>query len=156
MDRAGRRPHATGMDTRQDELRCDLDATLQARKELGKEYEEELVDSFMKRLDARLDARVERSVAARLDDYEPDHRDRDRDRSRRHHHRGWAPGRAGNRMAVVSLAFGIPLTAIASNPGSGGFAGLLACWAGIVGVNFAAALGNRRDRDVRRTRGDWD
>ncbi|MFJ9777693.1 hypothetical protein ACIRVF_41710 [Kitasatospora sp. NPDC101157] len=138
------------MDTRQDELRRDLDATLQARKELGKEYEEELVDSFMKRLDARLDARVERSVASRLDDYQPDHRDRHRDRHR------WAPGRAGNRMAVISLAFGIPLTAIASNPGSGGFAGLLACWAGIVGVNFAAALGNRRDRAERRTRGDWD
>ncbi|MFD8707371.1 hypothetical protein ACFV1W_33110 [Kitasatospora sp. NPDC059648] len=138
------------MDTRQDELRRDLDATLQARKELGKEYEEELVDSFMKRLDARLDARVERSVASRLDDYEPDHRDRHRS------HRPWAPGRAGNRLAVISLALGIPLTAIAGSPESGGLTGLLACWAGIVGVNLAAALGNRRDRDERRPRGGWD
>ncbi|MFF2142555.1 hypothetical protein [Kitasatospora sp. NPDC058190] len=142
------------MDTRQDDLRRDLDATLQARKELGKEYEEELVDSFMKRLDARLDSRVDRSVADRMDDYAPSYRDRDRDRGR--DRRGWAPGRSGNRLAVVSLALGIPLTAIASNPSGGGFAGLLVCWAGIVGVNFAAALGNRRDRADRRPRGDWD
>ncbi|MFD5466785.1 hypothetical protein ACFWIQ_28745 [Kitasatospora sp. NPDC127059] len=139
------------MDTRQDDLRRDLDATLQARKELGKEYEEELVDSFMKRLDARLDARVERSVAARLDDYEPSHHHRDRGPRR-----GWSPSRSGNKLAVVSLALGIPLTAIASSPAGGGFAGLLACWAGIAGVNFAAALGNRRDREERRPRGDWD
>ncbi|MEU1289632.1 hypothetical protein [Kitasatospora sp. NPDC005856] len=137
------------MDTRQDELRRDLDATLQARKELGKEYEDALVDSFMKRLDARLDARVDRSAAGRMDDYEPSSRDRDRGRPR-------TPGRAGNRLAVASLALGIPLTAIAGTPEGGGFAGLLVCWAGIVGVNFAAALGNRRDGRGRRPRSDWD
>ncbi|MFJ8470824.1 hypothetical protein [Kitasatospora sp. NPDC094011] len=145
------------MDTRQDELRRDLDATLQARKELGKEYEDELLDSFMKRLDARLDARVERSVAARMDvdGYEPSHH---RDRHHGRPQRGWSANRSGNKLAVVSLALGIPLTAIASNPAGGGFAGLLVCWAGIVGVNFAAALGNRRDRDDRdrRPRNDWD
>ncbi|MFE4975222.1 hypothetical protein ACFRAR_24345 [Kitasatospora sp. NPDC056651] len=138
------------MDTRQDELRRDLDATLQARKELGKEYEDALVDSFMKRLDARMDARVDRSAARRTEDFEPSRRDLDRDdRSR-------GSGRAGNRLAVVSLALGIPLSAIAASPESGGFAGLLACWAGIVGVNFAAALGNRRDRRERSSRSDWD
>ncbi|MEU3573629.1 hypothetical protein AB0E96_35195, partial [Kitasatospora sp. NPDC036755] len=123
------------MDTRQDELRRDLDATLQARKELGKEYEDELLDSFMKRLDARLDTRVERSVARRMDGYEPSYRDDDRDEDRG---RGWSSGRAGNRLAVISLGLGIPLSAIAGSPETGGFAGLLACWAGIVGVNFAA------------------
>ncbi|MER7754332.1 hypothetical protein [Kitasatospora sp. NPDC097643] len=136
------------MDTRQDELRRDLDATLQARKELGKEYESELVDSFMKRLDARLDARVERSVAARLDD-EPAYR-----------HRSRRPGRGGprpgSRLAVVSLALGIPLTAIAGDPGHGGIIGLLACWAGIVGVNFAAAFADRREEQRTRSRDDWD
>ncbi|MGA5820536.1 hypothetical protein ACPC54_22040 [Kitasatospora sp. NPDC094028] len=142
------------MDTRQDELRRDLDATLQARKELGKEYEDELVDSFMKRLDSRLDARVERSVADRLDgrdDYGPGYRDRHRPRRG-----GWGQGRSGNRLAVVSLGLGIPLSAIAGSPESGGFAGLLVCWAGIVGVNFAAALGNRLNRAERRPRSDWD
>ncbi|MEV7772219.1 hypothetical protein [Kitasatospora sp. NPDC086791] len=139
------------MDTRQDDLRRDLDATLQARKELGKEYEDELVDSFMKRLDSRLDARVEHSVAQRLDDYAP----HPHDRHQRPRRQGWGK-RSGNGLAVVSLAFGIPLTAIASNPTNGGFFGLLTCWAGIVGVNFAAALGERRNREDRRPRSDWD
>ncbi|WP_371518541.1 hypothetical protein [Kitasatospora sp. NBC_01300] len=141
------------MDTRQDDLRRDLDAALHARKELGKEYEPELVDSFLSRLDARLDARVERRVAERMDDYEPAQR-------RRPHHPGPGPGRPGNRLAVISLALGIPLTAIAASPQGGGFFGLLVSWAGIVGVNFAAAFGNRRDRDEPRSRSrsrdDWD
>ncbi|MEU9042190.1 MULTISPECIES: hypothetical protein [unclassified Kitasatospora] len=141
------------MDTRQDDLRRDLDATLQARKELGKEYEDELVDSFMKRLDARLDARVERSVAQRLDDYEPRSHP---DRHQRPRRQGWGR-RSGTGLAVASMALGIPLTAIATDPSSGsGFAGLLVCWAGIVGVNVAAAFGDRRHREERRPRGDWD
>ncbi|MDH6704425.1 hypothetical protein P3T27_001128 [Kitasatospora sp. MAA19] len=147
------------MDTRQDELRRDLDATLQARKELGKEYESELVDSFLTRLesrmDARLDARVKRQASERMDDYEPEHRHRP-------HRSGWGSGRPGSRLAVISLAFAIPLTAIASNPEGGGLTGLLACWAGITGVNLAAAFADRRaradrmDREDRRPRGDWD
>ncbi|MFF7989864.1 hypothetical protein ACFZDG_08765 [Kitasatospora xanthocidica] len=139
------------MDTRQDDLRRDLDATLQARKELGKEYEDELVDSFMRRLDARLDARVERSVAQRMDDYERPYPDRHQ-RPRR---QGWGK-RSGSGLAVVSMVLGIPLTAIASAPSNGGFAGLMVCWAGIVGVNVAAAFGERRNREERRPRGDWD
>ncbi|MFJ3218651.1 hypothetical protein ACIPLC_22350 [Kitasatospora sp. NPDC086801] len=141
------------MDTRQDDLRRDLDAALHARKELGKEYEPELVDSFLSRLDARLDARVERRVAERMDDYEPAHR-------RRPHRPGPGPGSSGTRLAVISLVLGIPLTAIAASPQSGGFVGLIVSWAGIVGVNFAAAFGNRRDRDEprarSRSRDDWD
>ncbi|MFJ6622520.1 hypothetical protein ACIQOW_33675 [Kitasatospora sp. NPDC091335] len=141
------------MDTRQDELRRDLDATLQARKELGKEYEDELVDSFMKRLDARLNARVERSVAERMDDYESP------SRQRGHSRRPGFGKRSNTGLAVTSLALGIPLTAIAGSPENGGFAGLVVCWAGIVGVNLAAALGelrNRRTRAERSPRSDWD
>ncbi|AUY51464.1 hypothetical protein [Streptomyces sp. CB01881] len=140
------------MNTRQDELRRDLDATLQARKELGKEYEPELVDSFLtrleSRLDARLDARVERRVAERLDDYGPAEHLRRRS------------GRSGTRLPMASLVLGIPLTAIATNGGSNGFTGLLGlvvCWTGIVGVNVAAALGNRReDRRPKQPRSEWD
>ncbi|WP_224278796.1 hypothetical protein [Streptomyces sp. LS1784] len=141
------------MDTRQDELRRDLDATLQARKELGKEYEDALVDSFMKRLDDRLDARVKRSVAERMDDYEP------RSHHRDHPRRSGFGKRSSTGLAVTSLVLGIPLTAIAGSPDSGGFAGLVVCWAGIVGVNLAAALGelrNRGNRGARSPRSDWD
>ncbi|MEU8517472.1 hypothetical protein AB0C76_38750 [Kitasatospora sp. NPDC048722] len=137
------------MDTRQDELRRDLDATLQARKELGKEYESELVDSFLKRLDARMDARADRPAPQQFEGYEPGYRHRPR-RS------GWSAGRPGSRLAVLSLVLGIPLTAIASDAQNGGLLGLITCWAGIVGVNFAAARADRRDREDRRPRSDWD
>ncbi|GAA2840335.1 hypothetical protein RMN57_16040 [Kitasatospora sp. CM 4170] len=141
------------MDTRQDDLRRDLDATLQARKELGKEYESELVDSFLTRLDARLDARVdsrvERRVAERMDDYGPAHLAR---------RRGF--GRANSKLPLVSLVLGIPLTAIATNGGTNGFTGfmgLVVCWTGIVGVNIAAALGDRRgERGEKRSGSEWD
>ncbi|MFE2107538.1 hypothetical protein ACFXAF_16910 [Kitasatospora sp. NPDC059463] len=147
------------MDTRQDDLRRDLDATLQARKELGKEYESELVDSFLSRLDARLDARVERRVAERLgpaDGYgHPTGAGRPYGRSGYGHgpHRS---GRSAIRLPIVSLALGIPLSGIAG--GSGGFWGLLVCWGGIVGVNVSAALAERVEqrRHADAPKSEWD
>jgi hypothetical protein len=129
------------MESRQDELRRDLDAAVQTRKELGAEYESEIVDSFLARIDARMDARTAPRPAAPAD--------RDRDRDRRH-------GR-GTRftLSVTSLVMGIPLTAIASE--SAGVTGLIVCWAGIVGVNVSAALGDaRRERQAARSaRSEW-
>ncbi|MFF1793172.1 hypothetical protein OG618_15300 [Kitasatospora sp. NBC_01246] len=133
------------MDTRQDELRRDLDAALQTRKELGEEYESEIVDSFLARLDARLDARVERRVAERLDGYGP-----------AEHLRRRSFGRSGSKLPLISLVLGIPLTGIATS-GSNGFMGLLVCWAGIVGVNYAAIAADRREeKRARPPRGEWD
>ncbi|WP_406113499.1 hypothetical protein [Kitasatospora purpeofusca] len=148
------------MDTRQDDLRRDLDATLQARKELGPEYESELVDSFLARIDARLDARVERRVAERLgpaagygptDGYGP---------TEGYGRPGYGPRRFGRRSAarlpIVSLVLGIPLSAIAAD--SGGFWGLLVCWGGIVGVNVSSALAERiqEQRGAAAPKSDWD
>ncbi|MER8184125.1 hypothetical protein [Kitasatospora sp. NPDC094015] len=130
------------MDTSQDELRRDLDAAVQTRKELGKEYESEIVDSFLARLDSRLDARVEQRVAERLE--------------RSGGGPSGARGRGGRLgLSIVSLVMGIPLTAIASE--SAGPTGLVVCWLGIVGVNVAAALGDRRSgRELPRgARSDW-
>ncbi|MFJ4671624.1 hypothetical protein [Kitasatospora purpeofusca] len=142
------------MDTRQDDLRRDLDASLQARKELGPEYESELVDSFLARIDARLDARVERRVAERLgpaDGYGP---------AEGYGRPGYGPRRFGRRSAtrlpIVSLVLGIPLSAIAAE--SGGFLGLLVCWGGIVGVNVSSALAERiqEQRGAAAPKSDWD
>lgn len=141
------------MDSRQDELRRDLEAALQTRKELGKEYESEIVDSFLarldSRLDARLDARVERRVAEQLHDYGP-----------AEHLRRRSFGRSGSKLPLVSLVMGIPLTAIATNSGTSGFTGfmsLVVVWAGIAGVNFAAVMGEKRDeRRSKPPRGEWD
>ncbi|WP_035848439.1 hypothetical protein [Kitasatospora azatica] len=130
-------------DSRPSEFRTELDAALQTRKELGPEYETELVDSFLSRIDARLDARVEQRVAERLAEHGPLPRP-GRDRERR---RGWG----GKSLPAMSLVFAIPLTAIASSPGHGsGLSGMLVCWAGIVGVNFAAAFADRREQREQR------
>ncbi|WP_328956552.1 hypothetical protein [Kitasatospora purpeofusca] len=142
------------MDTRQDDLRRDLDASLQARKELGPEYESELVDSFLARIDARLDARVERRVAERLgpaDGYGP---------AEAYGRPEYGPRRFGRRSAtrlpIISLVLGIPLSAIAAD--SGGFWGLLVCWGGIVGVNVSSALAERiqEQRGAAAPKSDWD
>ncbi|MFI9269139.1 hypothetical protein ACIGXM_00215 [Kitasatospora sp. NPDC052896] len=126
------------------ELKRDLEAALHTRKELGAEYESELVDSFLARIDARLDARVEQRVGERLASYGPAPYETDRPRRER---RRWG----GNTMVPISLVMAVPLTGIAT---TSGLAGTLLCWAGIVGVNFAAALGQRRDRqeEERRSR----
>ncbi|WP_371481163.1 hypothetical protein [Kitasatospora sp. NBC_00315] len=130
------------MESRQDELRRDLDAAVQTRKELGAEYENEIIDSFLARIDARLDARAGHRLADR-----PAGPAADREQSR---------GR-GSRLtlSIVSLVMGIPLTAIASE--SAGVTGLIVCWAGIVGVNASAALGGlRRERQAARAaRSEW-
>ncbi|WP_329564710.1 hypothetical protein [Kitasatospora sp. NBC_01266] len=146
------------MDPRHDsgpsEFRADLDAALQTRKELGAEYESALVDSFLSRVDARLDARVEQRVAERLADLGPAPSRPER-RGGREERRGWST----RSLPLLSLVFAIPLTGIGS---AAGLSGMLATWAGIVGVNFAAVLANRqeREREERRqqlnaTRSEW-
>ncbi|MFI6445403.1 hypothetical protein [Kitasatospora sp. NPDC050543] len=134
------------METRQDELRRDLDAAVQARKELGKEYESELVDSFLARLDSRLDARVEQRVSERP---APPGYGLGRER-------GGRRGR-GARLQVFSLVMGVPLSGIAA--GTSGLMGLVVCWAGIVGVNFSAVMADRREErgsGSERGRSAWD
>jgi hypothetical protein len=102
-------------------LRDELEATLNARNELGAELEPQLIEGFLARLekeiDVRVDARLERS---------------ERPRDRVSH----VP------VALGSLGIGIPLTGAAG--GTVGFAGVLVVWIGIVCVNFAYALANRR------------
>ncbi|WP_327067238.1 hypothetical protein OG500_15375 [Kitasatospora sp. NBC_01250] len=143
-------------DSRPSEFRADLDAALQTRKELGPEYESALIDSFLSRVDARLDARVEQRVAERLADLGPASRAEQRF-DRPGARRGWAAGNS-TRLSVMSLVFAIPLTGIGS---AAGLPGMLATWAGIVGVNFAAALAGRHEqareeqRRLSSTRSEW-
>ncbi|MGW4647774.1 hypothetical protein [Kitasatospora sp. NPDC004289] len=124
------------MNSRQDELKRDLDAAVQTRKELGKEYEAEIVDSFLARIDSRLDARVEQRVSEQLDG------------GRR---RGGGGGGA-SKLPIVSLVMGIPLSGVAA--GTSGIWGLIVCWAGIVGVNMANALASHKPEPKAR-RDDW-
>ncbi|MFD9127184.1 hypothetical protein [Kitasatospora sp. NPDC059571] len=119
------------MDLSKDDLARDLDAALQTRKELGPEYESALVDSFLARLDARLDAGAERRTAGQAD---PDRPQRPR-------------GGQQFKIQVLSLVMGVPLSGVAA--GTCGLAGLVVCWAGIVGINLSSALSGR-GRERRR------
>ncbi|MEU6175734.1 hypothetical protein ABZ832_27975 [Streptantibioticus parmotrematis] len=125
------------------ELTKELNATLQARKDLGPEYESELIDSFLEKAAQRLDNEVERRVRRELAQQQTAG-------ARVATHGGPArrptpdgildPGRRRLGLAVVSMAFAIPLSAIGAV--NAHLPGLLVTWAGIVGVNVAHSLGS--------------
>jgi hypothetical protein len=111
--------------------RDEIRAAAETHRELGPDYQEAVIDSFLDKVGKEIDARVD----ARL----------------RQDRRGWtgpvevprqhgSPGGIG--LAIVSMALGIPLTAITLAVGShpAGLAGLLVVWAAIVAINFAYAL----------------
>ncbi|MEU9718479.1 hypothetical protein [Streptomyces sp. NPDC047976] len=120
------------------ELKKDLAATLEARRELGPEYEAALVDSFVDKVDTQVRRRLaeERLLQARGGTG------------------GQGPGGSpvsafGERFgfAIVTLVLAVPLSAIGVTQGIGG---LVATWAGIVGVNLAHTGRLRRPgRDPR-------
>ena len=93
--------------------REDVSSLVGARRELGEEMEPELVDAFLDRVEA---AAEQRALARRVPEVDD--------------------GR-GERLAlaIVSLGISIPITAIAAE--QAGVVGVLATWAGIVGVNLS-------------------
>ena len=101
--------------------REDVASSVGARRELGEEMEPAVVDAFLERVERAVDARTAEEKKRRRS----------------------GGGDSGQRLAlaIVSLTSGIPITAIAAD--SAGLAGIVAAWAGIVGVNLASAL--RRD-----------
>lgn len=103
--------------------REDVISTVGARRELGDDMEPEVVDAFLQRVETAIDTRVETRLASAKQTREV----------QRHLDDG--PGIA---LAVVSLGTGIPITAIAGD--AAGIAGVIAAWAGIVGVNLAHSL----------------
>jgi len=93
--------------------REDVDSLVEARRELGDEMEPAVIDAFLDRVEAAAELRAAQRKPPSYDD-----------------------GR-GERLAlsIVSLATGIPITAIAAE--QGGIVGILIVWLGIVGVNFS-------------------
>jgi hypothetical protein len=113
--------------------RDEFAAVLEARRELGKEYEPALVESFIERLDRVIDGRVQAGLAEHARS----------DVNRAESQRGQV------QLGVASLAFGIPITAIAG--GTAGVWGLIASWCGIAAVNLSYAFS--RWRGHQRPRG---
>ena len=117
-----------------DELeRSEVEAVLETRRELGLRYDRELVDGFADRIQAEVERRVGDEVATRQ-------------RAQAAH------ASAGPRqlaLGIVSLAAGIPITAITlAVPENAELSAisLFLAWAGIGTVNVAHALQARQGR----------
>jgi hypothetical protein len=90
--------------------REDVQAAIEARRELGGEMEPHLIDSFVDRIEKRIDERTTGRIPAV-----------------RH-------GREGSfALALASLIFAIPITAIAAT--HGGITAMVVVWLGIVLLN---------------------
>ena len=118
--------------------RSEFEAALSARKDLGPEMEPALVESFAEKVVAeirRQQATPPRPVfpAPTLTPAQMAYMQR--------RNRPYNP----MVLAVVSMVLAVPLTAISLSLG-GIFMGLVV-WAGIIGINFAAALGNLKFND---------
>jgi hypothetical protein len=111
-----------------DVSRQDVEALLEARRELGPSYDAALVDSFAERVERAVEERVDAVVADRRGD-----RGQEKERDVRQF-----------VLGIVSLGTGIPITAISASTAD--VPGLIVAWTGIVGVNVAYALRDRRRR----------
>ena|ERR671916_1341074 len=119
------------MPTPDEETRRDVQAALAARRELGMEYEEAIAAGLLDRVNqlALMRAGDLRREAERVD------------------HLAKAEKESRTQrfvLGIVSLGAGIPITAISGSVVEPGIVGVLVAWAGIVGVNVAAAVGARR------------
>jgi hypothetical protein len=117
-----------------DEVRKDLRAAVAARQELGQEYEDAIIDSFLEKLDAREAQRHGREAELRREDQVLEAMGLKR-------REGADPG--GLALAIISVIAAIPLTAIAAD--MMGRDGVFMVWVGLVAINFARTLGNRRN-----------
>lgn len=115
------------MSTPDDETRRDVEAALAARRELGLEYEEAIAAGLLDR--------VNQLALMRAGDLR-----READRS---HEIAKAEKDSRQQrfvLGIISLGVGVPITAISGSVVDPGLLGVIVSWAGIVGVNVAAAL----------------
>lgn len=106
--------------------REEVAAAVSARTELGERLEPEVLDTFVDRIESAVIARVDERVDAQL---------------RRRGVRMKAPEDPTLPVAICSLIFGIPISAISA--GIADLPGLAVAWLGIAAVNFAV---NKRKR----------
>ena len=115
------------MATPDEETRRDVEAALAARRELGLEYEEAIAAGLLDRVNQLAlmragDLRREAELAQESAGAEKE------SRTQRF------------VLGIISLGVGVPITAISASSVEPGVVGIIISWAGIVGVNVAAAL----------------
>ncbi|MFJ4576555.1 hypothetical protein ACIP4W_35190 [Streptomyces sp. NPDC088846] len=138
------------METRDPELKSELDATLHARSELGSDYESALVESFLEKVEQRLDNTLDRRVRRHLAEQQV---------SVARGARTPQPlGNFGERygFGIISLILAIPLSAIGAAAAHA--EGLIVAWLGIVAVNAVHAARNWPWFQCRsgRAESDWE
>ncbi|HEV3379490.1 MAG TPA: hypothetical protein VG142_00655 [Trebonia sp.] len=110
----------------------EIRAAAEVHDELGPRYRDAVIESFLEKVGKEIDARVD----ARLGQSAPLP-------ASRHGHRnsGDSGGRSGSplALAVCSLVFGIPISAIAVAAGDhpAGLLGLVVVWIAIAAINIA-------------------
>ena len=117
--------------------RSEFEAALSARKDLGPEMEPALVESFAEKVVAEIRRQQAMNPGPGMSQTLIP---AGQGRVQRHNRSYSAMG-----LAITSMVLAIPLTAIALAYG-GTLMGMV-IWAGIVGINFAAALGNFKFND---------
>jgi hypothetical protein len=115
------------MSTPDEETRRDVQAAMAARRELGLEYEEAIAAGLLDRVNqlALMRASEVRREAGRAEEVAKLER-----QSRTHRF----------VLGIISLGVGVPVTAISANLVDPSLIGVVVSWAGIVGVNVAAAI----------------
>ena len=109
----------------------ELRAAAEVHTELGPGYSDAVVDSFLEKVGREIDARVDARLAGASPGRRPPAPRQPRDNT--------------FALAVISMALGIPMTAIVLNvgPNPPGFWGLLVVWVAIVAINAGNAVHNR-------------
>jgi hypothetical protein len=108
----------------------EIRAAAETHRDLGPEYQSAVIESFLDRVGREIDARVDARLAAAQ---QPIQQQYQHPVARPHRER------APLALAIVSMALGIPLTALAVTAGRNptGFAGLLVIWIAIAVINVA-------------------
>ena len=116
---------------RNEETRRDVEAALAARRELGLEYEEAIAAGLLDRVNqlALMRASEIRREAERVDQMA------EVEKATRTHR---------FVLGIISLGVGVPITGISATVVEPGLVGMVVAWAGIIGVNVAAAIGQRK------------
>jgi hypothetical protein len=100
----------------------ELRAAAEVHRELGPEYDNAVVESFLERLGPEIDARVDTRVAQELQAG------------------AGQPRTPSMKLAITSMALGIPLTAIVTGSDQpDGLIGVLIIWLAIAIINLAYA-----------------
>jgi hypothetical protein len=109
----------------------ELRAAAEVHTELGPGYSDAVVDSFLEKVGREIDARVDARLAGAYPGRRPPAPRQPRDNT--------------FALAVISMALGIPMTAIVLQVGRNppGFWGLLVVWVAIVAINAGNAVHNR-------------